>query len=83
MRKAGICSSMGRQPEAGLTLCSLYSRIISSLSCTRFSAPLYFCCNFFISGPRACIAAMDFVLLTVSGVSSAMMTIVSSATSIG
>ncbi len=74
---------MGRQPDAGLTLCSLYSFIISSFSWALFSAPLYFCWSFFISGPRACMAAMFLVLFTVSGVRSAMITMVRRATSIG
>ena len=42
--------------------------IISSFKSARFSAPLYFCCSFLISGCSLCIAIIDFVLLIVNGV---------------
>jgi hypothetical protein len=74
--KAGIWRNIGKQPPVGLTPCSRYSFIISSLSCWRFSGPLYFARSFCISGCNACIASIDRVLLMVSGVISAMISTV-------
>ena len=55
---------------------SLYSFIISALSCSRFSGPLYLAWSFFISGCKRCMASIDLVLLMVIGVSASMMMIV-------
>src|ERR1017187_4771240 len=82
MIKKGICRNRGRQPPAGLTPCCLYNAIISSFSFWRFSAPLYFVCSFLISGCSRCMAIIDFVLFTVSGVSRSMMMTVSRAIAI-
>jgi hypothetical protein len=74
--RKGICNKDGRQAPNGLVPFSLYSFIISWLSSSRFSGPLYLVCSFFISGCSRCMAIIDLVLLTVTGVSASMMSTV-------
>ena len=74
MKKTGICASSGRQDAKGLTLCSWYSFIISSLSFWR--SPRCCCCSRFISGCNRCISSMPLVLFSVSGVRIAITTTV-------
>ena len=65
MMNTGICSSNGKHEAIGLTLCSWYSFIISSLSFWR--SPRCSCCSLRISGCSFCISSMPLVLFSTSG----------------
>ena len=65
MKSMGICISIGRQPDMGLTCSLRYSSLIFWLSLSRSLA--YLACSAAIWGCMACMARMLFLLLMSRG----------------